>query len=249
MKRVAETQLLIFPLAIEAKATLRRRRARAVGRCGVGKRFVAGCENRRIEVLISGPGRQSSESLSRWLELTQARGAGDEERGLRITLFGFAGALSGSLKKGQICWFRHCSLKDDSPSLALGGDKADARGVSLLTSSELILRTEQRRALHASTQAHAVDMEAYWLANVLAYQQRSLECCRIISDDHAEDLPPWVGSLFEARSRWSQWYQAARIAAIQRGGVGWLRQMKRTAEALSSALADEVDLHLASNRD
>lgn len=249
MKRVAETQLLIFPLAIEAKATLRRLHARAAGRCGVGRRFVAGCENRRIEVLISGPGRRSSDSLSRWLELTQAVGVVNKNRGLRIAMFGFAGALSGSLTKGQICWFRDCCLQDGSRSLALGGDKAGACGVSLLTSTELIFRTEQRHSLYGSTQAHAVDMEAYWLASALASQQRSLQCCRIISDDHAEDLPPWVGSLFAARSRWSQWYQAARIAVVQRGGVGWLRQMKRSAEALSSSLADEVEIYLASNRD
>jgi hypothetical protein len=249
MKRIAETQLLIFPLAIEAQVTLRRLRARAAGRCGVGKRFVAGCESWRIEVLISGPGRRSSESLNRWLELAHAVGAGSKDRGLQITMFGFAGALSGTLSKGQICWFRDCCLQDGSPSLALGGAKAEACDVSLLTSSDVVLRTEQRHLLHDSTQAHAVDMEAYWLASALARQQRSLQCCRVISDDHAEDLPPWVGSLFAARSRWSQWYQAARIAAVQRGGVDWLRQMKRTAEALSSSLADEVDLYLASNRD
>lgn len=232
--------LFLFPLPIEASATLKRLKARRVARWKNGSCYRIEYRRYRCDVLVGGSAHRVVDAFRSWEQWSGFRTTCHLAE-LNIGLFGFAGGLATELKQGDLCWFEelHC-LHEPVLSTEAQGFARPRQG-KLLTSSTIVAQQRERVELRAQTQADAVDMEAYWIARELQSYGRQLSCCRVISDDGREDLPAWVVGLFEAKTS-RQMIQRALVSVVtHREAARWLWRMKRAAGKLSRRLADEIE--------
>jgi|GEM_PF-2572598 hypothetical protein len=232
--------LFLFPLQIEASATLKRFKARRVARWKNGSCYRLEHSRYRCDVLVGGSAHRVVDAFRNWSEWSGLRTVRPSAE-INIGLFGFAGALARELQQGDLCWFEemHC-LNEPVLSTEAKGFSRPRQG-RLLTSTTIVAQQRERLELHARTQADAVDMEAYWIARELQTHGRKLSCCRAISDDGREDLPDWVVGLFEAKTSRQMIQRALVSMATHRQATRWLWKMNRVAKELSRRLADEIE--------
>lgn len=230
--------LLIFPLKMEASASLKRFRARLVGRWRYGKCYRIAVRNKRVDLLIGGVSRGPIEVLYQW-----QRSVGNLSyrpfHEQPICLLGFAGALSEELGQGDVRWFEELRCLDE-PGIATASTTVSRAGV-LLTSPTIVARQCERFELRLKTEADAVDMEAYWLARELEAHDQKLSCCRVISDDVGEDLPDWVVGLLEAKTSLQTVQRVLQAVTTHRQAARWMWRMQVAVRRLSERLAEEVE--------
>lgn len=238
MHQTRAEHLFIFPLKMEASASLKRFRARLVAQWRCGKCYRIEVRNKRVDLLIGGVSRGPIEVLHHW----QRSVGGSSHRpfhGQPICLLGFAGALSAQLEQGDIRWFEELRCLGE-PGIATASTSVSRQGV-LLTSSTIVARRCERFELRAKTEADAVDMEAYWLARELQAHDQKLSCCRVISDDMRADLPEWVVGLLEARTSLQTVQRVLQAVTTHRQAARWMWKMHGEVRRLSQRLADEVE--------
>lgn len=240
MDRTRADYLFIFPLKIEAAATLKRFRARLVARWRYGKCYRIEIRNRRVDLVIGGVSRRPIEVFHQWqraVGISAHRSLSEYQ----ICLLGFAGALSAQLEQGHVCWFEELRCLDAPPIATQCTSVARQRQGVLLTSPTMVAQQRERLDLWGKTQADAVDMEAYWLARELQAHDQKLSCCRVISDDGREDLPDWIVRLFEAKTKLETVQRVLEAVATHRQAARWMWKMNGLARTLSQRLADEVE--------
>ena len=126
-----------------------------------------------------------------------------------LVSFGFAGALAGHLKVGDLvaCSTLHCatgpnqeatrprSYHSDESLLRLATQALEDTMVRFCTGSGVTVpqvagSPEKKRELGTEFQALIVDMESYWIARIAADKQIPFVAVRAISDTEADPLPP-----------------------------------------------------------
>ena len=240
MHQTRVDSLFIFPLKIEASATLKRFRARPIARWRYGKCYRIEIRNRWVDVVIGGVSRRPIEVFHQWQRSVEMS-ADHKLNECQIFLLGFAGALSAQLEQGDVRWFEELRCLDAPPIATQWNSVSQQRQGVLLTSSTMVAQQRERFDLRAKTQADAVDMEAYWLARELQAHDQQLSCCRVISDDGREDLPDWVVSLLEAKTNRQTVQRVLQAVTTHRQAARWLWKMNWVARRLSQRLADEVE--------
>jgi adenosylhomocysteine nucleosidase len=151
----------------------------------------------QLLLLETGVGRIAVEAALDWTVAVFPR--------LRFVLLaGFAGALAGGLRVGDLVvadsvvdeagqFWPTCLLADHT-----GSQGAETVAVSrgrLLTSDRLIASPEEKQRLGTIHQAHAVDMEAAYAAAFCAGHNLLFGCIRAISDPMTAALAPEVAAL------------------------------------------------------
>jgi adenosylhomocysteine nucleosidase len=146
----------------------------------------------RIAVVESGTGMAKAERATRELIAVHSPSW--------ILSCGFAGALQPQLAVGDIVAVNHCvddAGRDLQIDLKMESDPSRRLHVGRLATVSKIVRTvAEKHALAAKTEALAVDMETFAVAQVCRELQRKFLAFRTISDDLSADLPPEVMSIF-----------------------------------------------------
>ncbi len=159
---------------------------------------------------VSGPGADgAAEAASSLLE------AGAD----CLLSWGLAGALVDRLGPGTVivpkflvgsdgvfqpaskCWWRQTVRSVASTGPVRSGKLAESR--------KALVRRAEKRALHAATDALAVDMESAAVARVAAAADVPFLCIRVIADTLDQDVPAWIPDLLE---------QSGRVAALRTAG-------------------------------
>ncbi len=98
---------------------------------------------------------------------------------------GFSGALVPELRCGDLIY----SLSMGSASLAPLQHWPGLRETRMTSSSQVVEGVVERRALHAATGAHAVDLEGDCVRDICGQRGLPLIALRVISDSETEPLP------------------------------------------------------------
>ncbi|MFO1022672.1 MAG: 5'-methylthioadenosine nucleosidase [Planctomycetales bacterium] len=165
-----------------------------------------------------------------------------------ILSIGFSGALLPEMKIGDIVVgnsladLHGTELKID---LNMPEDRAGGRYVGKLLTADAIIRTvEEKRQLHARTNALAVDLESLAVAQVCQEHRTRFMAVRVISDDLRADLPPEVLSLTgnTGAIRWG-----ATLGALWKrpASVGDMWKMWERSNQAAEKLAEFLDGVLA----
>lgn len=134
-----------------------------------------------------------------------------------LVVIGLAGALAPELRAGDIVLYEQCfyantakpTLRDeyqtracDAPfaswiETALAAQHLKARRIHGVAASEVITQASDKAALHALTQASAVDMESGIVAAALKDHPLPVVTLRVIVDEAAQNLPAFNEGLRE----------------------------------------------------
>jgi len=129
------------------------------------------------DVLVTGIGEKNSiAALSAWFN------AHPEPPPFVFTC-GFAGGLNRELKRGTVLF------QSDTPRLAAALNGAGARQGSFTTSERIITTALEKRALHESSRADAVEMESGAIVRECRKRALPVAIVRVILDTADEDLP------------------------------------------------------------
>ena len=152
---------------------------------------------KKVLLVRSGVGRQHADHASRSLL--------DRYPVTAIVSFGFAGALNGSLRVGDVvaCSSMVCSDSSHGPScssdsaLMSAARACNEPGLSCgvgVTAPRLVASRSQKIALLENSEADIVDMESYWIGVVAGENGVPFVVVRSVSDSAADslpDLPSW----------------------------------------------------------
>ena len=140
-----------------------------------------------------------------------------------LVSFGFAGALAEELRAGDVVLYSavHCAETDADPEASpeqsyassddvLAQSRRALEGAAVTFTCEpgvsvrqIALSPEERAALAKAHQAHVVDMESYWIAEIATEAQISFVTLRSVSDTRHEKLLPFDQLMTEdGKVRW-----------------------------------------------
>jgi adenosylhomocysteine nucleosidase len=152
---------------------------------------------KQVLLVRSGVGRQRADRASRFLF--------DHYPVTAVVSFGFAGALNGSLRIGDVvaCSSMICSDRSYGPrcssdsALVSAARSCSEPGLSCgvgVTAPRLVASRSAKIALLETSEADIVDMESYWIGVVAAENGVPFVAVRSVSDsatDSLPDLPSW----------------------------------------------------------
>ncbi len=139
-----------------------------------------------------------------------------------LVSFGFAGALADELEAGDVvlCSEVHCAQEgtvqkpssycSDAGVLALATRALERAAVEFhygsgVTVPQLVLEPEDKKKLGEAFNAHIVDMESYWIAEMASDRRIPFIVIRSVSDTRQERLLPFMRMLtMDGRVRWKE---------------------------------------------
>ena len=128
-----------------------------------------------IEILLTGMGRRNAEKA--------VATALDKDRPGRVITAGFAGGLVPQLAKGTVVF---CSSNEIGLEPVLR--EAGARPVRFHCAESVLTTVQQKRLLHETTGADAVEMESHWIQSLCRGRNIPVATVRVILDTANEDL-------------------------------------------------------------
>ena len=141
-----------------------------------------------------------------------------------VVSFGFAGALGGSARCGDVvvcdalycgdgpgepdkgsseCFRPDAFLAELAARAPVGNDFNVLRGTGVSV-SRVVCEPEEKRSLGKAFLAGAVDMESYWIAEIAAERGTPFLTVRAISDSADDALPPFDRFMDSNGWRWSK---------------------------------------------
>jgi hypothetical protein len=164
-----------------------------------------------------------------------------------LVLLGWAGGLSEDLGAGDVIIASHALMEGGITRFCHFLPIPNAVTAPMLTSPGVLKSIEEKQAARF-TGAHAVEMEAYPMADWAHQHRITFIHARVILDTMNEPLPHFrSGKSEEIRGRASlKNPQAAASSKLPGGLFGWIRRFK-LANAQLSVLAERVLLELDQN--
>ena len=230
--------LIVAAMAIELEPVRQRLSDRRVEH-GAFRVDLGELEGRRVALVESGPGQGNA---VRALEVVSR-----VFRSSVVMSIGLAGSLANELAVGDIVIanrvLRFTNGDGDQPIELLTNQPADLprrRHVgTLVTVERAVLREKEKRALAIASQAIAVEMETYAVAEWCIRQKKQLLSVRAISDAVDHTLPSVVGSLVGAHP-FEQVGRVVGTALRQPSVVKQLWQLRSRALEAADRLGYEV---------
>jgi adenosylhomocysteine nucleosidase len=194
MNRENAMMCIVFAMGMEAYPFLRRVQVTQRWRKGSATYRTVFFEGQVLMAVKSGIGPVKAHAAMERLNM----------RPSAILSVGTAGALAEGLSVGDILVASDTLIEKEvdaplgcSPALqaalrsACEKEGLGFKSGSLITMPKAVFRTDERRRLHTSTGALAVDMESHALSRQARKIGVPFACLRVISDDiHAASLPP-----------------------------------------------------------
>jgi len=161
MRHSEASRLLLFPMSVEAAATVQRLKGRLVDRDRMSSLYRCDQVGRGIEILITGTGKSAQHTLQRWL--LSRRSSNQCHKKPKVAILGFAGSLVPEIKYGDVHWFSNCGVEEvaDPIRSCYRKDASVVLSGKLLTVPSVVASVDQRTHLQQRTGAVAVDMESY----------------------------------------------------------------------------------------
>ncbi len=166
------------------------RKRMAAKRAGAPGAWIAGSTQGGSILALTGMGRDSAEAMTERLM--------DRYPVETVISTGFAGALSGDLRPGQLVASSRVCASGGFPDIPLEGallTTAVARaGGALLPCVSVTVPTaassrDSRRHLRLTHEALSVDMESYWIARAALARGKPCLVIRAILDTEEQDIP------------------------------------------------------------
>jgi len=160
---------------------------------------------------------------------------------LWVVSAGFAGALEGSLRRGQILMASDV-VRNDAPPLTVGfklhaGETPGLHVGRLVTTDKLIRTRAEKEALGKRHQALGCDMESYAVADVCRQKGVRFLSVRIISDALDDELPKEVERLLAQKTIAGKMGAAAKALFKRPGSALDLLKLQDDALKASDRLA------------
>ena len=165
-----------------------------------------------VTVVVSGIGRAAAKEAT--------RAAIETLRPRLLISTGFAGALDPTLATGDLLvfdeivasggtedhpaamWVSEAQLRADLLS-SLHGSGRRAKAATCVSVPRLVVTAAAKKGLREQLNAHAADMESYWVANEAARAGIRSMAVRAVLDEADQDLPSLVGRVTATnRPRW-----------------------------------------------
>ena len=166
-----------------------------------------------------------------------------------LIVLGLAGALAPALKAGDIVLYENCLVakklasRDEFASIrcdavfvdwiekALAAQRLTVKRVDGVVVNEVITRACDKAALHATTQAAAVDMESGVVAEALREVAMPFTALRIIVDEAEQNLPAFNKGL-RANGSYDARQMLRVLAAQPRASAIFLWRLRRATNTL-----------------
>ncbi|MBI4304223.1 MAG: hypothetical protein HY665_07820 [Chloroflexi bacterium] len=177
-----------------------------------------------------------------------------------LVSFGFAGALTGELKVGDVILCStlacgegmpglHKSCQCDISLVTLLAEAMEEKGFSFQLGTSVsviqpVSSPEAKQALGQTFAADIVDMESYWLARIAADRGIPFLAIRAISDEVSASLAPF-DRIMTPDGKW-RWQKAVPYYISHPTGVGKLLHLSRDAGRARKSLTEAVSILLAS---
>lgn len=196
---MADDLLVAFALKSEASVLLRRLKKELHMPVGPGEMYRGVYCDCEVTVLILGMGSEAAiETLNAWYD----KGF----RAKNALLGGFAGATHAGVPLNTCWWFTEVIDVESGEHLPLKVPETIERSRhlkirKLATTQAPVLQRKMREAIFSMHQADAVDMETFSIARWMADKGIELSCIRGITDELDDDIPKWIWSLGNCRSK------------------------------------------------
>ena len=198
---------IVFAVPIEADAFARRVSGVTELKAG-GLVFREGrVAGRGVAWCVAGVGREAAARAARRLILGH--------RPQLVLSAGFAGGLAPDLVRGSLIRAARVTLPDRSKDLRLAhAAPANGRALTIVTTDHILTTPAEKADLREVSNADAVDMETFAVAEAAAAEGLPCGSIRVISDDASQTLPREVAMLSRPQSAMRR--LGAAIGAIGR---------------------------------
>jgi nucleoside phosphorylase len=176
-------------------------------------------------ILITGMGKQNAErSVRECLEKIKPA---------LVLSCGFAGGLNPQLSTGTVVF------ETEDSSLEVRLQKAGAQKVRFHFADRVATTSSEKRALHESTKADAVEMESQVIGEVCRAQKIPFATVRVILDTADEDLPLDFNALMTADQQMNYWKLAGALLKSP-GKISALMKFQKQCQVAARSLAETL---------
>jgi nucleoside phosphorylase len=178
-----------------------------------------------VRILITGMGKRNAErSVRECLEKIKPA---------RVLSCGFAGGLNPQLSSGAVVF------ETEDSSLEVHLQKAGGQKARFYFADHVATTASEKRALHHSTKADAVEMESRVIGDVCREQKIPFATVRVILDTADEDLPLDFNALMTADQQMNYWKLAGMLLKSP-GKIGALMKFQKQCQAAAASLAQTL---------
>ncbi len=222
---------IVMALAIEAGGLLDQMQSVTKTRSTNWVIYQGRWQGRGVALIVAGVGREQA------AQATQALIAGHQPSWIIAT--GFSGGLQPGLKHGDLVVADHVALTDQR-CLAINLQLPPRPGLyvgRIVTVDQVLRSPVEKQQLGASTDAWAVDMESFAVAEVCQREKLRFLAIRVISDTCDQTLPPEIANLIDQRSAAGRLGAAAGSILKRPGSVKEMWRLRQQALIASDRLA------------
>lgn len=225
---------IVFAMAAEADAFENRARETTENRTADFTFHEGTIAGRRVAWVVSGAGVAGAAQACRLLI--------DGHRPRIVVSAGFAGALAGSIGRGEAVNPGRAVRAGQEP---IELEPAEERGapsrLTVVTVDRVVGTAAEKRSLAAATGADLVDMETWGVADVAHRAGLGCVCIRVVSDAAGDDLPAEIASLVQPQSSMRRFGAAVRAMARRPKAAADMWRLWEHAVVDARTLADALE--------